>query len=112
MGDKRQKNNDKYEDITSYSKPKGITKGLSHFMRYKFKPFFLRNHKRNLKALLSIVICLVLVFSALGGAYIRKIQTRLRVFCKLKFLFASAKRLLKRSGAKCFRVIVKALRAL
>ena len=30
MGDKRQKNNDKYEDITSYSKPKGITKGLSH----------------------------------------------------------------------------------
>lgn len=73
MGDKRQKNNDKYEDITSYSKPKGITKGLSHFMRYKFKPFFLRNHKRNLKALLSIVICLVLVFSALGGAYIRKI---------------------------------------
>lgn len=73
MGDKRQKSNDKYEDITSYSKPKGITKGFSHFMRYKFKPFFLRNHKRNLKALLSIVICLVLVFSALGGAYIRKI---------------------------------------
>lgn len=72
MGDKRKRSNDKYEDITSYSKPGGL-KGIGYFMQYKFKPFFLRNHKRNLKALLSVVICLVLVCSALGGAYIRKI---------------------------------------
>lgn len=42
-------------------------------MDFKFKPFFLRNKKRNLKAILSLVICLVLVFSAVGGAYVRKI---------------------------------------
>ncbi len=41
-------------------------------MKYKFKPFFMKNQKRNLKAILSIVICLVLVVSAAGGAYLRK----------------------------------------
>lgn len=62
-----------FEDIQSYSTPKGFKNKIKHFMNYKFKPFFLRNKKRNLKAILSLVICLVLVFSAVGGAYVRKI---------------------------------------
>ncbi|MBQ8014988.1 MAG: hypothetical protein IJ264_02250, partial [Clostridia bacterium] len=32
----------------------------------------MKNQKRNLKAILSVFICLILVVSALGGAYIRK----------------------------------------
>lgn len=62
-----------FEDIQSYSTPKGFKNKIKHFKDYKFKPFFLRNKKRNLKAILSLAICLVLVFSAVGGAYVRKI---------------------------------------
>ncbi len=72
MGDKSKKSSGGYEDIISYSTPKGFKNKLSHFWKFKFKPFFLRNQKRNLKALLSIFICFVLVISAVGGAYIRK----------------------------------------
>lgn len=72
MGEKRQKKSGGYEDITSHSTPKGFKNKLKHFGEYKFKPFFLRNQKRNLKALLSIVICLVLIVSAIGGSYLRK----------------------------------------
>ena len=72
MGGKKKFNSDKYEDITSYSTPKGFKNKINHFMKYKFKPFFMKNQKRNLKAILSIVICLVLVVSAAGGAYLRK----------------------------------------
>lgn len=61
-----------YEDITSHSTPKGFKNKLNHFWEYKIKPFFLRNQKRNLKAILSIFICVVLVISAIGGAYLRK----------------------------------------
>lgn len=62
-----------FEDISSYSAPKGFINKLKYFKDFKLKPFFLRNKKRNLKAILSLVICLVLVFSAVGGAYVRKI---------------------------------------
>lgn len=62
-----------FEDISSHSAPKGFKNKLKYFKDFKLRPFFLRNKKRNLKAILSIVICLVLVFSAVGGAYIRKI---------------------------------------
>ncbi|MBQ4626801.1 MAG: LCP family protein [Clostridia bacterium] len=62
-----------FEDISSYSAPKGFKNKLKYFKDFKLKPFFLRNKKRNLKAILSVVICLVLVFSAVGGAYVRKI---------------------------------------
>lgn len=72
LGDKSKKSSGGYEDIISYSTPKGFKNKMSHFWKFKFKPFFLRNQKRNLKALLSILICFVLVISAVGGAYIRK----------------------------------------
>lgn len=72
LGGKKKFSSDKYEDITSYSTPKGFKNKINHFMKYKFKPFFMKNQKRNLKAILSIVICLVLVVSAAGGAYLRK----------------------------------------
>ncbi len=62
----------KYEDISSSSTPEGF-KERAAFRREKIKTFFLRNRKRNLKALLSIIICLVLVLAAMGGAYVRKI---------------------------------------
>lgn len=61
----------KYEDISSSSTPSGFKDRMAHFGE-KIKTFFLRNRKRNLKAFLSVVICLVLVVSAMGGAYIRK----------------------------------------
>lgn len=73
MSAKSKKNPGGYEDISSYSTPEGAKNKLSHFWNFKFKTFFLKNQKRNLKALLSICICLVLVASALGGAYVRKI---------------------------------------
>ena len=73
MSDKRKGKAGGYEDISSYSTPKGVKNKLSHFWRFRFKPFFLKNQKRNLKALLSICVCLVLVFSALCGAYVRKL---------------------------------------
>lgn len=62
---------DKYEDISSNSKPEGFKESTKYRLG-RIKVFFLRNRKRNLKALFGIVICLVLVLSALGGAYIRK----------------------------------------
>ena len=52
---------DQYEDISSSSK------------KEKFKTFFLKNRKRNLKALLSILICVVLVVAAMAGAYVRRL---------------------------------------
>lgn len=72
MGEKKRRSGG-FEDISSYSAPKGFKNKIKYFMDFKFKPFFLRNKKRNLKAILSLVICLVLVFSAVGGAYVRKI---------------------------------------
>lgn len=72
MGIKK-RSSDKFEDISSYSKPKGFKNKVKYFWTLKFKPFFLKNRKRNLKAVLSLLICLVLVVSALGGAYIRKV---------------------------------------
>lgn len=71
MGGKR-KSSGGFEDISSYSKPKGLKNRLKYFWSLKVKTFFLKNQKRNLKAILSVFICLVLVVSALGGAYIRK----------------------------------------
>lgn len=73
MSAKKGKKSGGYEDITSYSTPKGARNKLSHFWNFKFKPFFLKNQKRNLKAILSVCLCLVLVASAACGAYIRKI---------------------------------------
>ncbi len=69
----------KFEDISSYSTPKGFKNKLKYFMDFKFKPFFLKNQKRNLKAILSIFICLILVISAAGGAYIRKMLSLINV---------------------------------
>lgn len=54
----------KFEDVSSSSRPKGVGANLKYFLRHKIRPFFLRNHKRNLKALLSIVGCLA-VFGGL-----------------------------------------------
>lgn len=79
MGGKKKFSSDKYEDITSYSTPKGFKNKIDHFMKYKFKPFFMKNQKRNLKAILSIVICLVLVVSAAGGAYLRKMLSLINI---------------------------------
>ena len=79
MGGNRKFGSDKYEDITSYSTPKGFKNKISHFMKFKFKPFFMKNQKRNLKAILSIVICLVLVVSAAGGAYLRKMFSLINI---------------------------------
>ena len=47
----------KFEDITSSSKPSGVKGTLSFWYKYKFKPFFLRDHKRNLKVTVSIIGC-------------------------------------------------------
>lgn len=79
MGGKKKFGSDKYEDITSYSTPKGFKNKIDYFMKYKFKPFFMKNQKRNLKAILSIVICLVLVVSAAGGAYLRKMLSLINI---------------------------------
>lgn len=78
VGDKK-KRPGKYEDISSYSTPKGFGNKMKFFWTFKFKPFFLKNQKRNLKAILSILICLVLVVSAAGGAYIRKLLSLINV---------------------------------
>lgn len=59
-----------YEDISSVSKPQGFKNKWQYFCT-RFKTFFLRNQKRNLKVVLSVAICLVLVASAVGGAYVR-----------------------------------------
>lgn len=48
-------------------------------MKYKFKPFFMKNQKRNLKAILSVFICLILVVSAAGGAYLRKMLSLINI---------------------------------
>lgn len=68
-----------YEDISSYSTPKGFKNKWKHFWKFKFRTFFLKNQKRNLKALLSVIICLVLVFAAAGGAYIRKMFSLINI---------------------------------
>ncbi len=49
-----------YEDITSQSSPKGLKNKIKHSWEYKTKPFFLRNKKRNLKALICILLCFVI----------------------------------------------------
>ncbi|MGN0574073.1 MAG: LCP family protein [Acutalibacteraceae bacterium] len=72
MGDRKKKSGG-FEDISSYSKPTGFKNRLKYFFTFKFKPFFLKNQKRNLKAILSIFICLVIVVCAAGGAYLRKV---------------------------------------
>ena len=72
LSDNKRRNSGEFEDIISYSVPKGFKNKLAHFWNFRFKPFFLKNQKRNLKAILSICICLVLVFSAICGAYVRK----------------------------------------
>lgn len=69
----------KYEDVSSYSTPKGLGNKIKYFWTFRFKPFFLKNQKRNLKAILSIFICLILVVSAAGGAYIRKMLSLINV---------------------------------
>ncbi len=78
MGERKERSG-KYEDISSYSTPKGLKNKMKFFLEIKFKPFFLKNQKRNLKAILSILICLVLVVSAVGGAYIRKMLSLINV---------------------------------
>ncbi|MBR3781003.1 MAG: LCP family protein [Clostridia bacterium] len=78
LGEKK-KRTGKYEDISSYSTPKGFGNKIKYFWTFKFKPFFLKNQKRNLKAILSIFICLILVVSAAGGAYIRKMLSLINV---------------------------------
>lgn len=76
MGDilskERRRGSDGFEDISSHSTPDGVGDKISHFWNYKFKPFFLKNQKRNLKVFFSICICLSLVASAACGAYVRK----------------------------------------
>ncbi len=62
---------EKFEDISSTSEPSGF-KEKAEYKRERAKTFFLRNRKRNLKALLSILICLILVVAAMSGAYVRK----------------------------------------
>ncbi len=73
MSGKRQKKSGGFEDISSYSTPKGFKNKIKFFWNFKIKPFFLRNQKRNLKAFLSVFICIVLIVSAAGGAYLRKL---------------------------------------
>lgn len=73
LSDKKQRKSGGFEDISSYSTPKGFKNKTKFFWDFKIKPFFLRNQKRNLKAFLSILICIVLVVSAAGGAYLRKL---------------------------------------
>ena len=69
-GKKPQK--EKFEDVTSYSRPDNVKGSTSHFFRYKFKPFFMKNKKRNLKAIMSIFICLILAGTAYLGVYLQR----------------------------------------
>lgn len=62
---------EKYEDISSSSTP-GKVKDRMSYSKEKTKVFFMRNRKRNLKALLSVIICIVLVAAAIGGSYLHK----------------------------------------
>ncbi len=64
----------KYEDVSSNSSPSGFKEKASYNWG-KVKTFFLRNRKRNLKALLSVLICAVLVVAAICGAYVRNMLT-------------------------------------
>ena len=61
-----------FEDITSYSTPKGFKNRIKHSWNFKIKPFFLRNGKRNLKAILGIALCFVIIVTAAGGAWLVK----------------------------------------
>lgn len=79
MSAKNKKGSGGFEDISSYSTPKGAKNKLSYFWNFKFKTFFLKNQKRNLKAVLSICICLILVVSAICGAYIRKMFSLINI---------------------------------
>ncbi len=63
---------EKYEDISSSSKPSGFKESVRYFLE-KIKIFFVRNHRRNLKAIIGIVICLCLIVLAMGSAYLRKL---------------------------------------
>ena len=63
---------EKYEDVSSSSKPSGFKESVSYFFE-KIKIFFMRNHKRNLKAILGVVLCLCLIVLAMGSAYLRKL---------------------------------------
>ena len=73
------KENGSYEDISSVSKPQGFKNKWRYFWTTSFKNFFLRNQKRNLKVLLSVSICLLLVACAAGGAYVRHMLSLLNV---------------------------------
>lgn len=69
---KSKKDGNRFEDITSYSRPSSVRGGASHFFRYKVKPFFMRNKKRNLKMILSLCVCLVLTGVVCLGVYMQK----------------------------------------
>ena len=78
MGEKGKRSGG-YEDISSYSKPKGFKNKWNYFWGMKVKTFFLKNQKRNLKAILSLFICLIIVVAAAGGAYIRKMISLINI---------------------------------
>ncbi len=72
MNGKNQNKSTGFEDITSYSKPKGFKNIIKYFWEFKISPFFLRNKKRNLKALLSITLCFAIIVTTAIGAWIVK----------------------------------------
>lgn len=72
LSDKRRRNSDDFEDISSYSTSAGLKDKVSRFWNDKFKPFFLNNQKRNLKVFFIVCICLSLIVAAVSGAYVRK----------------------------------------
>ena len=63
---------DKFEDISSSSMNSGFKERMS-YAGERIRTFFVRNRKRNLKVILSVLICVVLIVAAMGGAYVRKI---------------------------------------
>lgn len=64
----KRKKNDGYEDISSYSNKEKLKNTGG-----KFRDFFIRNNKKNLKIILIVFLCLIIIASAVTGAYIRKV---------------------------------------
>lgn len=64
---------ERFEDIISSSSPSDFKGKTDHWFKYRFKPFFLRNHKRNLKALISIVVCFAVLVGITAVFYAKNI---------------------------------------
>ena len=67
---KQDKSEDKFDDIFSFPKPS--FRDRMRNIRSKISTFFVKNHRRNTKAVLTILIVIVLTGCAVLGVYLQK----------------------------------------